>query len=217
MPPCVVCRRTTSSGACKRTRRNEHERRKNRTRQCLDSVTALILTTRADLSNSIDDEPEARSTSKDKEKETGEIRARLAALKTCKHQILSDLLPPAALAVRQSSSSVASPARHPLAPAGLAPRQLLPSVASANRQPLVPLDCAGRQFPPLVALATRKRSAPANFPALAAPAARKPSQEHTDFDDCRDSSTPWSTVVMRSRHETQQASPHDAYLDIRVS
>lgn len=74
--PCAECRLKTSS---------EDERRKFETRQSLDSVTASILTTGADLHNSIDDELMARTVLMDKEQRTVEIRSRLAALETRHH------------------------------------------------------------------------------------------------------------------------------------
>ena len=72
--------------------RNERKWLRDQVRRTLDSVTASILNTKADLHKSISDKSEARTLLKDKEKETAEIRARLAALETRQYQLLLDIL-----------------------------------------------------------------------------------------------------------------------------
>ena len=62
--------------------KTERERRITATRLSLDQVATSILEAKAYLNTSLVDESEARTQLEDKEKETADPRARLAALET---------------------------------------------------------------------------------------------------------------------------------------
>lgn len=146
-----------------RDARNERKRRVHPTRQSLDSVTACILSVKTDLNRSIGYESTARTSLQDKAKGTAEIRVRIVALETRKHQQLLDLSP-----------SVVSTALHPSPSAASAARQSSFFVALAARQPSAPVGPTAQEPSAPMAPAARQPPTAADFPALEAPAASSP-------------------------------------------